>query len=116
MPKDSSITLRDMLASAQFILDVATPSVMDALNDPVKRAAVLYHFIVIGEAVGRIPDDTKAQHPEVDWRGARDFRNVVAHRYDSIVDETLVDIIKVDLPELAGAIEAVLYDMGSVDC
>lgn len=115
MPKDSRITLRDMLESARFILDVSDPSALDTLNDPVKRAAMLYHFIVIGEAASRIPEDLQARYPAVDWRGARDFRNVVAHQYDSIVDETLVDIVNVELPELANGITAVLKDLEDAD-
>jgi Protein of unknown function DUF86 len=42
---------------------------------------VLYDLHVIGEACGVLPDDFKARHTEVDWKGWKDFRNLTTHVY-----------------------------------
>jgi len=44
---------------------------------------------VIGEASGKISETLKAQHPEIDWRTVKDFRNVLAHEYFNINSEIL---------------------------
>lgn len=50
-------------------------------NDRVLAKAVLYDLHVIGEACGALPDELKARHPEVDWKGWADFRNLTTHAY-----------------------------------
>lgn len=52
-----------------------------ALQDRVLGKAALYDLHVIGEACGALPPDLKARHPEVDWKGWADFRNLTTHVY-----------------------------------
>ena len=41
--------------------------------------AVEYCFIVVGEALGHVPTDVRADHPEVPWREIVGMRNRIAH-------------------------------------
>jgi uncharacterized protein with HEPN domain len=50
-------------------------------NDRVLAKAVLYDLHVIGEACGALPDELRVRHPEVDWKGWKDFRNLTTHVY-----------------------------------
>lgn len=70
------------------------------------RQAVERNFMIIGEAVARIPEDFKTEHTEINWRQVKDFRNVIVHDYFGI-DHTIVwDIIQVNLSELLKKISA----------
>ena len=44
-------------------------------GDRVLAKAVLYDLHIIGEACSALPEEFRARHPEVDWKGWKDFRN-----------------------------------------
>ncbi|MGL5078513.1 MAG: HepT-like ribonuclease domain-containing protein, partial [Waterburya sp.] len=43
--------------------------------------ATLFRLQTIGEAANQLPEEMKAQYPEIPWRDIIDFRNLLAHRY-----------------------------------
>lgn len=64
-----------------------------------------YHAIVrlievIGEAAKAIPEDVRARYPEVEWRRICRARDIMAHHYFSLEDDTLWEIIQKNVPEL----------------
>jgi uncharacterized protein with HEPN domain len=56
--------------------------------------------MIIGEAVSRLSEDFKKEHPEVNWRQVKDFRNVIVHDYFGIDNNIVWDIIQFNLSEL----------------
>jgi uncharacterized protein with HEPN domain len=50
-------------------------------GDRVLAKSVLYDLHVIGEACSTLPEEFRARHPEVDWKGWKDFRNLTTHVY-----------------------------------
>jgi len=56
--------------------------------------------MIIGEAVSRLSEDFKKEHPEVNWRQVKDFRNVIVHNYFGIDNNIVWDIIQFNLSEL----------------
>jgi len=96
--------------------------VEDICGDPASIAdnrvlakAVLYDLHVIGEASGVLPDELKARHPEVDWKGWKDFRNLTTHAYwradATIAAEAMelaipvmVAVVAMELPMAANAV------------
>ena len=70
--------------------------------------AVLYNFIVIGEAANRLPDDFLARHPEVPWQDMADLRNFIVHVYWGINPAIVWATIREDLPPLIPQLEALL--------
>ena len=63
------------------------------LKTPVVYDAVLRNLEILGEAAKRIPDEMKTQFPEVEWRKIAGLRDVIAHFYFGLEDETLWDIV-----------------------
>jgi len=70
------------------------------LEDRKTYSATVRELEVIGEASGKISETVKAQHPEIDWRTVKDFRNVLAHEYFNINSEILWDIAQNKLEPL----------------
>lgn len=62
--------------------------------------ATLRNLELIGEAATRLPDDVRANHPEIPWRMIIATRNRLIHGYLGIDDDTLWSIIRDDVPEL----------------
>lgn len=61
-------------------------------------------LIAVGESIKGLDKDTNKQllplYPEVDWKGAMGLRDIIAHHYFDIDGETVLDVIKSDLPTL----------------
>lgn len=59
-------------------------------------------LIAIGESLKGIDKLTDfsllMQYPEVDWKGAKGLRDVIAHRYFEIDAEVVFDVVKNKLP------------------
>ncbi len=70
--------------------------------------AVLYDFIVIGEAAANIPDDIQDRHPEIPWRLMKDMRNVAAHEYFQVDVPTLWRTAQQSLPPLVEPLQQLL--------
>ena len=57
MPPESRKLLLDMLNSANLIRDfIADKSFNDFAQDQMRRAAVYYHFLIVGEALSQLCD------------------------------------------------------------
>jgi uncharacterized protein with HEPN domain len=69
---------------------------------------VVRNFTVIGEAAGRIPDDFKRKHMEIDWDRIRGFRNRIVHDYFGIDYQIVWLIIENNIPELRDLIKKII--------
>jgi uncharacterized protein with HEPN domain len=70
--------------------------------------AVLYDFVIIGEAARHVPSEVEARHPSVPWGKMRGMRNVMVHEYPRIVLRTVWDTLQEDLPPLVPLLRDVL--------
>ncbi|GAB5464657.1 MAG: DUF86 domain-containing protein [Candidatus Kapaibacteriales bacterium] len=77
--------------------------------------AILMNFLIIGESVGRIKDETKAKYPDISWREIKDFRNLIAHDYFGIDVLEIFEIIKYELPVLNEQVLKILNDNKTTD-
>ncbi len=62
--------------------------------------AVVRNLEVIGEAAKGIPDEVRSRTPTIDWRRIAGLRDILAHAYFAIDNDTLWDIIQNKIPEL----------------
>lgn len=65
------------------------------------RRAVERNLEILGEAGGRVSDECRQQHPEIDWRKIIGLRNIIIHRYEKVEAELLWEIIVSSLPILS---------------
>lgn len=57
-------------------------------------------LIQIGEAVGRLSDEFKEKHPQIDWRAIYGMRCRLVHGYDNFDPEIAWDALENYLPAL----------------
>lgn len=67
--------------------------------------AVIKNLETIGEAAQHIPDDIKARHKQVPWRGIIGLRNRIVHGYFNIDLEIIWGIVRQELPDLKVQLE-----------
>jgi uncharacterized protein with HEPN domain len=77
-------------------------------ENPVYRNAVSLCILQIGELVGNLSDDFKAQHPAIPWRQIKLMRNVVAHRYGTVDHALTWDVVEHDIPTLRQYCQSIL--------
>jgi uncharacterized protein with HEPN domain len=58
------------------------------------------NLIIIGEAVGQIPDETQEEHSQIPWLLMRPMRNRMAHVYFSVDEKLLWETATEQLDEL----------------
>src|SRR5690606_26461145 len=71
------------------------------IDHEIERFALFYEFQVIGETMVRLRNDAApvaSLFPE--WQDVISFRNVIAHGYDTVQAELVVEIARRDLPTL----------------
>jgi uncharacterized protein with HEPN domain len=63
---------------------------------------------IIGEAARNIPQDFRAQCPEIPWQRIVGMRNILAHNYDGADPLVIYDTIKIAIPDLITNLPAVI--------
>src|SRR5665213_1058237 len=99
--RNSVVLLNDIVESIQNILQFTQGLSFEEYSSDIKTShAVEHNFMIIGEAVSRLPQDFRQRHPEIYWRQVKDFRNVIVHDYFGIDNNIVWDIIQISLKDL----------------
>jgi uncharacterized protein with HEPN domain len=78
------------------------------VQDRMRYSAVIREFEIIGEAVGKLPEELKGEYPEIPWQDVKDFRNLLAHEYFGVDLEIVWNTIRDDLPMLMDAVQRIV--------
>lgn len=70
--------------------------------------ALLFQFVVIGEAVKNLAPETRDSAPEIPWADVAGLRDLIAHEYFRIDIGRVLEIVERDLPPLEKAIDRLL--------
>ncbi len=110
MPHERDIAaMRDMLRCIEIMLDhVGTHRQETVEHEQELHDAVLFRFIVLGEAANRVSDEGREEHPEIPWVLAIKMRNFLIHVYDQVKWEIVWDTLKRDIPQLEAALRTAL--------
>jgi uncharacterized protein with HEPN domain len=101
--------LEDILRSIEKIVRFSQGLTLEQLkaNDMILDA-VVRNFEIIGEAVKNVPKTVKEKYPDVEWKEAAGFRDVLIHDYFGIEIEAVWDTIKKNIRPFREHIEEVL--------
>jgi uncharacterized protein with HEPN domain len=100
MRRDRAL-LDDMIEAAASIgAIVAGTNYQELLPDEVRKAAILHHLAVIGEAAGRISSELRDKYPRIPWSQIMSQRNRVVHEYFGIDWALIWKTVSEDLPLL----------------
>ena len=115
MPHDPEKYLYDIRSSAGFLQEfTASKTVDDYSQDRAFRSAIERELQVIGEAVMQL----ERVAPEVasqitDYRSIIGFRHVLVHGYDSLLPNTVWNVIEEKLPVLMREVQTLLKELGA---
>ena len=101
--------LRHILAEADYLIGRSSglsPETFEA--DETLRRAFARSLEVIGEAAKKLPDDYRAQHPQVEWRAMTGMRDRLIHAYFGIDYLLVWDVVMHKIPVLRRQIADIL--------
>ena len=91
--------LADNTRAIQDYLDGVSRAQWD--EDRLRRDAVLYRLLLLGEIASALPEDLRKRYPDVAWRQIRAFRNLAVHRYFGVDWAVVWKIAQDEVPVLA---------------
>lgn len=75
-------------------------SLEDFKSDEMLKRAVCMTVINIGELIKNVTDETKQKNKQVPWKEAAGFRDIAAHKYQTLKMEDVYQTVTQDFPEL----------------
>ena len=110
--REHSLLLHDILEAAESIRDFTQGMSCEAFVDDDKTiSAVLYKFAIMGEATKLLPDQVRAEYPDIPWRNIAGLRDKVIHGYIGVDYELLWETISKKIPVVIEGLHAILDDV-----
>jgi uncharacterized protein with HEPN domain len=89
---------------------LADPALLDGEEGQDLLAVICMQFLAAGEALKRLeklePGLLTTNYPDIDWKGAMGFRDVIAHQYFDLDAEQVLLICQDALPAVLSAIRS----------
>lgn len=108
MTKDTRVHLAQMLERIHRIERYTADGHRAFLDDEMIQDAVVRNLEVIGEAAKRVPDELRAQRPEIPWKSIAGLRDVLIHQYEGVSLPEVWRVVEDDLPGLRREIESMI--------
>ena len=109
--KDDKALLRRIIRYCEEIKDDRTrfgDALDDFLEDASYQRSCCMNLMQIGETVNKLSSEFIEHNNESYWVSVIGFRNIVAHRYESLNSTRVWEIITEDVPELKSLCERIL--------
>lgn len=114
MKRREATLLLDMLISARAALSYVEGLDRDRFEmDELIKDAVTRRLEVLGEAAGRISEETRAAHPAIPWTAMVGMRNRLIHEYFRVDADIVWTVLREELPRLIEQLEPMIPSVES---
>ncbi|HIJ64426.1 MAG TPA: DUF86 domain-containing protein [Candidatus Hydrogenedentes bacterium] len=109
MQHDDTAYLLDMLVAARDAVSYVSELTQQQFEQSrLHQDAVFKTLEVIGEAAGRVTDQTRSRHPEMPWVQIIGMRNRLVHAYFDVDLRKVWDTAQNDIPRLIALLESLV--------
>lgn len=100
MQHRDKIVLQKIVSEIDIGMRLLGDTTLEAfLQDEMKKRAIGMTTINIGELVKNVTMELRAAHPEIPWKPVAGFRDITAHRYQTLRMEDVYQTVLRDEPE-----------------
>lgn len=100
--------LRHILAEVDYLLANRAGLTFDTFAaDQTLQRAFVRSLEIIGEAAKKVPEEFRAEYPDVEWRAMAAMRDRLIHDYFGVDYEIVWDVVQNRIPELRHQISAI---------
>jgi uncharacterized protein with HEPN domain len=112
MSRDERERLRDINDAIVAIREHLATSRGEAADEKAAllHDALLFQFVVIGEAVKHLAPETREAQPQIRWADIAGLRDLIAHEYFRIEIGRVLELVERELPPLERAISRLLEE------
>lgn len=108
MQRDHAYLL-DMLLAAQRAAQHVTGALEEQfVSSLLHQDAVIRELEVIGEAARKLSEETKTEHPDIDWAGIIGMRHRLVHDYRNIRVDIVWHVVTHEVPQLIRDLEKIV--------
>ena len=109
MRRRDKIILQKICSEIDLATDfLGSCTLEEFLADEKTKHSVGMAAINIGELTKNLSSELRQNYPEVSWKKATGFRDVVAHKYETLNMNDVYKTVTEDFPELKSQIEKIL--------
>ena len=103
------IALEKIVSEISIALDMLSDISFDKFNsDEIIKRAICMTVINIGELVKSLSDELRAEYKSVPWKSIAGFRDIAAHKYQTLKMGDVYKTVSEDFPELKENIQQIL--------
>lgn len=109
MKRRDQIILKKVLSEIDIAKQMMEPYSLPKFqeNEMLKRA-VCMTVINIGELVKNLSDSFRKSYPAIPWKAIAGFRDIAAHKYQTLRMDDVYETVTVDFPDLYTKIRQIL--------
>ena len=109
MEHRDEVILRKVLSEVRIAVEMLGNSQLDTFlaNEMLKRA-VCMTVINIRELVKNLSEECRLSNPRVAWKAIAGFRDIAAHKYQTLKMEDVYETVVTDFPDLEQKIKQIL--------
>ena len=109
MQRREKIALQKICSEIELALDfIGDKKIEEFLSDELTKHAVGMAAINIGELTKHLSEELRQTYPQVAWKKAAGFRDVVAHKYETLDMTDVYNTVTKSFPEMKLQIEKIL--------
>lgn len=103
------IALKKIKDEIQIALDmIKTVSFEEFSSSEILKRAICMTVINIGELVKSLSEDVRAEYKNIPWKLIAGFRDIAAHKYQTLKMEDVYETVIGDFPNLLNDIQVIL--------
>ena len=109
MSRDYKVYIQDILEAIEKIQKYTAGMTLKSFaGNEMTIDAVVRNLEILGEAVKKIPEEIRKEHPAIEWKKISGIRDILIHEYFGIDVEIIWDIVQHKLLVLKTAVEKIL--------